>query len=215
MQIFAALLRCIRHICAERFIQHIAVVDIEHPSQDWFRDFFRLAGFRRCRCGTDRSLELEPRRLCLRLRKAPGGDETIRRCFAEGRCTRALLGSVAFGEAGEVERRCFRHLLAGFGEGKSGQSTQADTVCVGRDETRSPRSGQEDEKTRVLARKKPVRLESEAFLSKRHRSSKHSGQRSKSEKGAIGVKKARGFSGLRKRHRPSNSGRRGDEVLTR
>ena len=49
IEIFAGLLHCIRGICAEKRISHLTMSDVEDVSQ-WYRDFFRLAGFHRCRC---------------------------------------------------------------------------------------------------------------------------------------------------------------------
>ena len=50
IEVFAELLHCIRGICTERQISHLTMSDIEDVSQTWYRDFFRLAGFHRCRC---------------------------------------------------------------------------------------------------------------------------------------------------------------------
>lgn len=118
MQIFAELLRCIRKICIERFIGHLKMVDIGCVSQKWYRDFFRLAGFSRCRCQSlaSSALQLETWN-CLSLRKSLNQDfssmnERTRTCLAESRCTKALLGFVVPGEAAEVERRYFHDLRA-------------------------------------------------------------------------------------------------------
>ena len=171
-------------------------------------------------------MQLEPRRRCLRLRNAPLGDfpdpyDSIRSWLAEGRCTRALLESVAFGEAAEVERRYFHRLLAGLEKGKAGQSTQVDTACVGRDDTQSQRSEQGSEKTRAMPRTKVLKLGSEAVSSGKNRSSDYAvvkrvggSRRSKPGKSKHGVRKAGEVFGVRKRHRLSNSGRRVDEVFT-
>ena len=118
MQIFAKLLGSIRTICVERFISHLVMVDTGGVSQGWYRDFFRLAGFSRCRCQSSASstqqLEL---RNCLALRESVNGDfspvyDKVSLWLAEGRCTRTLLDSVASGEAAEVESRHFHDLLA-------------------------------------------------------------------------------------------------------
>lgn len=179
MQTFAGLLRCIRNICTGRFIEHLAVVDIEGASQDWYRDFFRLAGFHQCHCqdSAGGAQQLETRR-CLALRKAQPEDfpnvyETIRIWLAEGRCTRVLLDSVAFGNAAEVERRYFRRLLAELENRESAQRTQTATSCVGRIQMQSRRPWQESEKTWAIARKKGLKLGNEAQLSRKHWSSEY------------------------------------------
>ena len=118
MRIFAELLRCIREICAERLIGHLAMVDLGDESQSWFRDFFRLAGFRRCRCqGPARGAPQPEPRNCLASKGSLERDcstacERLGAWLAQGRCTRALFESVASGEAADVERRYFRDLLA-------------------------------------------------------------------------------------------------------
>lgn len=220
MSLFAILLLRIRQICAERFITHIAIVDIEQPAQKWYGEFFRLAGFRRCGCAIGGAVEVGPRRLCLRLRDAAVEDEGFRDWFVEGGCRRELLEGVAFGEAGEGERGCFRHVGAGFGDGEAEQSAQVERVCVGGVETRSRRSGQEDEKRRVMVRKKVVKLGSDAVSLGKRRSSEHAvvkrvgdSQRSKPGKSEHGVRKVREICGVRKRHRRCSSGRRDDEVF--
>ena len=122
MQIFAMLLSCIRKICAERYIGHLAMVEIEGESHDWYRDFFRLAGFSPCRCQSSAgsALQLETWN-CLALIKEPLDQgfpamyERIDTWLAEGRCTRSLLDSVASGQAAEVEHRYFHDLLAEIG----------------------------------------------------------------------------------------------------
>ena len=127
MQIFAMLLSCIRKICAERLIGHLAMVDIEGVSHDWYGDFFRLAGFSRCRCHSSASsaLQLGPRK-CLALREPLDRGfsavyERIGTWLAEGRCTRNLLDSVASGQAAEVERKYFHDLLAEIGDERPSQ----------------------------------------------------------------------------------------------
>ena len=123
MQIFAMLLSCIRKICAERYIGHLAMLDIEGESHDWYRHFFRLAGFSRCRCQSSAgsALQLETRN-CLALIKEPLDQgfpvmyERIGTWLAEGRCTRSLLDSVASGQAAEVEHRYFHDFLAEIGD---------------------------------------------------------------------------------------------------
>lgn len=118
LQIFAGLLKCIHKICMERFIGHLAIVDIEDVRQLWFRDFFRLAGFRRCHCQTSDgdALQLETWN-CLALRESLDPESSIafdkfKVWLAEGRCTEALLLSIASGKAAEVERKHFHDLLA-------------------------------------------------------------------------------------------------------
>ena len=122
VQIFAMLLSCIRKICTERFIRHLAMVDIEGVSQGWYGDFFRLAGFSRCRCQNlaGSALQLEPRN-CLALKESldqgfSAAYERMGTWLAEGRCTRSLLDSIASGQAAEVERKYFHDLLAEIGD---------------------------------------------------------------------------------------------------
>lgn len=122
MQIFAMLLSCIRNICAERYIGHLAMVNIEGESHDWYHDFFRLAGFSPCRCqsSADSALQLEPRNCLALIRESldlgfSAVYEKIDTWLAEGRCTRSLLDSVASGQAAEVEHRYFHDLLAKIG----------------------------------------------------------------------------------------------------
>ena len=118
MQIFAELFKCIREVCIERFIGHLTMVDIGCESQKWYQDFFRLAGFSRCRCQSSASsaLQLEAWN-CLILRKSLSQDllsvyDRTKTWFAESRCTKALLDSVAPSKAAEVERRYFHDLRA-------------------------------------------------------------------------------------------------------
>ena len=174
MQIFAGLLRCIRNICMERFIEHLAIVDIADGSQNWYRDFFRLAGFRQCRCQRSGSstLQLETQ-ICLSLRRWPAEDfptvyETVRVWLAEGRCTRALLDSVAFGEAAEVERRYFHDLLAELLNGKDVQSAQGHTERKIWDQTQSHRSRRESKRTWSTPRRKVSKPGNEVFLLRKH-----------------------------------------------
>lgn len=118
MQIFAGLLGCVRKICIGRLIGHLAIVEIEDVSQHWYRDFFRLAGFHRCRCQSSAGSTLQPEtRNCLSSSElldieSSTVNETVRIWLAEGRCTSALLDSVASGEAAEVERKYFHDLRA-------------------------------------------------------------------------------------------------------
>ena len=128
MQIFAMLLSCIREICAEKLIVHLAMVDLEGVSQGWYGDFFRLAGFSRCRCQSSlgSALQVEPRN-CLTLRRKSLDQgfsvvyERIEAWLAEGRCTRSLLDSVASGQAAEVERKYFHDLLEEIGNERLSQ----------------------------------------------------------------------------------------------
>ena len=146
MQIFAMLLSCIRKICAERFIGHLAMVDIEGVSHDWYRAFFRLAGFCRCRCqsSADSALQLEPRN-CLTLMRESLDQrfsavyERIGAWLAEGRCTRSLLNSVASGQAAEVEHKYFHDLLAELGGQRPSQGVLMCPKSTVRDTMRTPR----------------------------------------------------------------------------
>ena len=147
MQIFAMLLSCIRKICAERLIGHLAMVDIEGVSHDWYGDFFRLAGFSRCRChgSASSALQLGPRN-CLALREPLDRGfsavyERIGTWLAEGRCTRNLLDSVASGEAAEMEHKYFHDLLAEIGDEKPSQGILMRSKSTFRDtiRTRRPR----------------------------------------------------------------------------
>ena len=121
MQIFLKLLECIGEICNERLIGHIAFLDIKHPSQNWYRDFFRLAGFVPCRCQSSASIAQQfGTWSCLVSRNTLAEKflavyERTEDWFAEGRCTKTLIDSVASGEASEVERRYFKDLLAELG----------------------------------------------------------------------------------------------------
>ena len=139
MQIFSGLLGCVRKICIERFIEHVTVVDIEDTPQDWYRDFFRLAGFCRCRCrdsaGGTRQLQ---KRSCLVLRQSPDAEISavygmIRTWLAKGLYKRALLDSVASSEATEVKRRQSHDLLAEIENKKRPQSGQVPTKITASD----------------------------------------------------------------------------------
>ena len=148
MQIFAMLLSCIRKICVERFIWHLAMVDLEGVSQGWYGDFFRLAGFSPCRCQISAGSELrvEPRNCLALMRESLDRGfsavyERIEAWLAEGRCTRSLLDSVASGQAAEVEQRYFHDLLAEIGDERSSQSVRMGAKSTVRDtfRTRRPR----------------------------------------------------------------------------
>ena len=112
LEIFAGLLRCIREICNDRTISHITMPDVERVSQTWYRDFFRLAGFRRCQCpspsaGSSIQQDFNQNRNCLSSfpsfassswRRVPEDEEaslrraseTIRAWLANGRSPSAL-----------------------------------------------------------------------------------------------------------------------------
>lgn len=145
MQIFAGLLRRVRKICVERFIGHLAIVDIEDASQSWYRDFFRLAGFSRCRCHSSDGSALQREAWnCVSLRgwlenNFPNVYDTVRIWLEEGRCTRALLDSVASGDAAEVERRFFHDLIAELENEKKSRSAEARMILTSRNRTRSQR----------------------------------------------------------------------------
>lgn len=143
IQIFAGLLRCIRRICNERLIGHLAIVDIEDASQSWYRYFFKLAGFSHCHCqdSAGSTLQLE-NRVCLAWRESSQQDistayEMVRIWLAEGRCKSSLLDSVASGEAAEVERKYFHDLLAEMWEEKPSQREQAHTEHTARGQMHS------------------------------------------------------------------------------
>lgn len=174
MQIFAGLLRCIRKICMERFIGHLAIVDIDDISQNWYRDFFRLAEFSRCYCRASNGNTLRPENWnCLASRKTPLEDfsavyEKVEIWLAEGRCTKALLDSVASGEAAEVERRYFHDLLAEIREEKQAQMGRAQIERTIRDQMRSQKSWRETVRTSKAPSKKTVKPRSQILSSSKH-----------------------------------------------
>ena len=129
IQIFAMLLSCVRKICAERYIGHLVMVEIEGVSQDWYGGFFRLAGFTRCRCQSSANsvLQLEPRNCLALMRESVDQGfsavyERISSLLAEGRCTRSLLESIASGQGAEVEHKYFHDLLAEIGSERPSHS---------------------------------------------------------------------------------------------
>ena len=70
IEVFAELLHCIRGICTERHISHLTMSDDEDVSERWYRNFFRLAGFHRCRCpsplaGSSKQQHSDRNRNCL------------------------------------------------------------------------------------------------------------------------------------------------------
>ena len=162
MQIFAELLRCIRETCIDRFIGHLAMVDISEVSQRWYRDFFRLAGFSRCHCQCFPSDALQlVNRVCLASRKpmnqnSPAVYEKMRTWLAEGRCTEALLDSVASGEAVEVERKYFHDLLAELQNKNLSQSARMNTNQAAMDQIPSQRPWQESVKRLTAPRRKAL-----------------------------------------------------------
>ena len=146
MQIFAQLLRCIREICIQKFITHLAMVDIRDGSQTWYRKFFRLAGFRRCRCqrSTGSAVQVETRN-CLGSKQSLDGNSsavyrTVMGWLVEGRCTSALLASIASGEAAEVERIYFHDLLAKLEKKRSTQGGSILTSKMANDRMHTPKS---------------------------------------------------------------------------
>lgn len=174
MQIFAGLLRCVSKICIERLIGHLVIVDIEDVSQKWYHDFFRLAGFYRCCCQSSAgsTLELEARN-CLASRQSPDRNfsivyERLRTWLAEGRCTAALLDSVASGEAVEVERRYFHDLLAELGKERRSQSAQMRGEFIARDQTRSQRPWQKSVGRPVAPRSEALKPGTKTFSSRKH-----------------------------------------------
>lgn len=176
-EIFAGLLRCIRNICTERFIEHLTIVDIADGSQNWFRNFFGLAGFCHCHCqrSTSSILQLEPR-ICVTLRKLPPEDfqtvhKTIRVWLVKSKCTRALLNSVTFGKAAEVERSYFHNLLTEIENGNDARGTQAHTKCKVRAQRQSQRPERESKRTSKVLRRKVSKIGNEVFSSRKHRSS--------------------------------------------
>ena len=146
IRVYFGLLKCVRKICIERLIEHLAIMDIEDVSQTWYRDFFRLAGFYRCRCQglAGSTLQLGTRR-CFSSRELLDKEfatvyKMVKTWLAEGRCTRTLLESIASGEAAEVESRYFLDLLAELESEKHSQSVQAHMASEARDQTRHQNS---------------------------------------------------------------------------
>lgn len=177
MQVFAGLLRCIRKICNERFIGHIAIVGIQDVSQIWYSDFFRLAGFHPCHCqssaGSTPKLET---RICLASRESPAESfptvyEMFRIWLAEGRCTKALLDSIASGEGAEVEHRYFHDLLTEFENETHSQSAQANTKFTARDQTHSQMPWQESMRTSAAPKRKVLKPRSRALSLRKQYSS--------------------------------------------
>lgn len=180
IRIFAGLLECVRKICVERLIEHLAIADIQDVSQSWYRDFFRLAGFYRCRCQSSASgtLQLETRN-CLSLRRSldkewPTVYKMVKIWLAEGRCTRALLDSIASGEASEVERRYFHDLCAELNSENHSQSAQAHKGFKARDQARRQSPWQEYIGRSAPPRRKTLRSGAEAFSSREPWCRKHS-----------------------------------------
>ena len=206
MQIFAMLLSCIRKICAERFIGHLAMVDTEGVSQGWYGDFFRLAGFSRCRCQslTSSALQLEPRN-CLALRESldQGFSATYERIgawLAEGRCTRSLLDSVESGQAAEVERKYFHNLLAEIGDEGPLQGLLIRPKSAVRDTMRTLRPRQKPVQKLAATKTKAQQHQIEAVMPKKQWPSREmTGKRSAAS--AYKVVKGRKQSGKVKRKR--------------
>ena len=180
MQIFAELLRCIRETCIDRFIGHLAMMDIGDVSQRWYRDFFRLAGFSRCRCQCSATGALQlVNRVCLVSRKplnqnSPAVYEKMRTWLAEGRCTEALLDSVASGEAAEVERKYFHDLLAELQNEKLSQSARMHTNRATMDQIPSQRPWQESVRRLTAPRIKALDTRTGAMLLKKYWPSQYS-----------------------------------------
>ena len=174
MQIFAELLRCIRETCIDRFIGHLAMMDIGDASQSWYRDFFRLAGFKRCRCQCFPSGALQlVNRVCLVSRRSldqnfPAVYGRMRNWLAEGRCTEALLDSVASGEAAEVERRYFHDLLAELQNEKVSRSGRMHTNQAAIDQMPSQRTWQESVRRLTASRRKALKVRTGVMLLRKY-----------------------------------------------
>ena len=158
IQIFTELLRRIRSLCTERFINHLAIFDIDDESQNWYRDFFRLAGFNRCRCHISAGMTLQLGTWnCLASREAFQWElltvyERVRIWLAEGRCTKALLDSVASGEAVEVERKHFQDLLAQLKNENHSEFTRMGMELTRRCQVRSQNSRQNCVRTSAVSK---------------------------------------------------------------
>lgn len=179
----------------ERFIEHLAIIDIEDTAQDWYRDFFRLAGFSRCNCQAlaDSTLRLANWN-CLASRKSPFEDfstvyEKVKIWLAEGRCTRALLDSVASGEAAEVERKYFHDLLAEIREEKQAQRGRAHKERTTRGQTHGQRAWRGTGRTSKAPTKLIVKPGSEVLSSKSHWSGQNMVVKSTSGAAFKGTKK--------------------------
>ncbi len=176
MQIFAELLRFLCKICIGRLIGHLAIVDIGDASQNWYRDFFRLAGFSRCCCQSPAgsAVQLEDWN-CLVLKppdwESLSVDKRVEIWLAEGRCTQALLDSVASGEAAEGERRYFRDLVAELKNRRNARSRQLYTELIASVQTRSHRHRQDSKGKLTAPRKKALQPGTRIVSLKRHRSS--------------------------------------------
>ena len=181
MQIFAKLLKYLCKICTVRLIGHLAIVDLGDASQNWYRDFFRLAGFSRCCCqsAARSAVQLEDWN-CLVLKppdlESLSVDKRVESWLAEGRCTQALLDSVASGEAAEVERRYFRDLVAELKNRRYSQRRTLYTELIASVQTRSHRprqdSNRQDSKGKLTApRKRALQPGTRIISLKRHRSS--------------------------------------------
>ena len=184
VQIFAGLLSRIRRICIERLINHLTIVEIEDLSQTWYRDFFRLAGFYRCRCQSSAgsTLQLEARN-CLAstetlARHFASVYETVSMWLAQGRCTRALLASVASGAAVGMELGRFHDLLAELENEEHYEGAQARSAFRARDRSRSQRSWQDCVKRSAEQRRKVLRPGSKVSSLKKNWSSQDSVVRS-------------------------------------
>ena len=175
IQIFAELLRRIRGICAQRFIEHLAIFDMNDGSQDWYRDFFRLAGFSRCRCRVPAGIPLQLESWnCFASREPLEWKfltvyEKVKIWLAEGRCTKALLDSVASGEAVEVERRYFQKLLAQLENERLSELTRMRTELTGKYQLRGQKAGRDCPRTLAVSKRRCSKPRTEVVSLRKHR----------------------------------------------
>ena len=207
MQIFEMLLSCIRKICAERYIGHLAMVDIEGVPQGWYGDFFRLAGFSRCRCQSSAgsALQLEPRN-CLALTRE-SLDQSFSAVYgrigawlAEDRSTRSLLDSVASGQAVEVEHKHFHDLLADVGEERpsSGVLMHPKSAVRGTMRTRRPWLKSVQKLAATMTKAQPHQIEA-VMLTKQWTSRETTEKSTAAPAHKVGKKRKQGGKGRRKR----------------
>ena len=174
IQIFAELLRRIRKICAQRFIEHLAIFDIDDGPQNWYRDFFRLAGFSRCRCRMPAGIPLQLESWnCLASREPLEWKfltvyEKVRNWLAEGRCTKALLDSVASGEAVEVERRHFQNLLAQLENERLSEFSRLGTEFTRKNQLRSQKAGRDCVRISAVSKRSCLKPRAEVVFLGKH-----------------------------------------------
>lgn len=169
MQIFTELLRRIRSICLERCIEHLTMVDIGGVSHEWYRDFFRLAGFSHCRCqsSASRAVQLETRN-CVVLRKSlaqdvSSRDERIRTWLAEISCTKEFCDPFAPRKGAEMERRYFHDLQAGLKDGDHSQVAELRAKLVTENQMLSKRA-RRDSMNSLAARRKVLKPKTKTVL---------------------------------------------------